>query len=346
MIAHKTYPVHDSPLFKLKSRKKLANSIFKVDLRYLETLASRSDNFHSSRRWTGGKWRLVECPKKLVGDLLKRLFWFLSRIEKPDYLHSGVRKRSYITNAEVHAACVPLAKIDIRKFFQSVNGARVARFFTQTLQCSPDVAGLLTRLVTFQNHLPIGACTSEVLAFFATRSMFDELCAFAHSRKVKMTCYVDNLAFSGTGVNRRFLWHVRRVMHNHGFGYHEYRCYSASETKRVTGLLLDGRRIRVLPAKALLFWDGLKALGGIADSQREAALRKLIGLGGTLGHIERRYRRAVRPLAREVAKSKIATTLPRISARAQQDADSKNLLPWEESNRFSPEAAGSRQTAT
>lgn len=215
----------------------------------------------------------------------------LERIEKPDYLHSGVRGRSYISNAKVHIGAVPLVKLDLKKFYPSVDGARVFRFFTGPMRCSPDVAALLTRLCTYEDHVPTGSCVSQLLAFYAAKPLFDELHSLAEGAGVRGSCYVDDLTWSGHGATPAFLWAAKQVVHRHGFAHHKDRCFTAGDRKLVTGVMLDGDRIAVLPSKEFDLWRNIQALGGFEPQERIVAANSLIGTAVAAGQIEARFLR-------------------------------------------------------
>jgi hypothetical protein len=196
LATRKTYALDQCPLYKIASRKRLAQDVFNVDLPFLERLAANERNYRVFTIKQGEKERQVEVPKVVLERIHRRLFSLLERIEKPDYLHSGVRGRSYISNAKVHIGSVPLVKLDLKKFYPSVDGARVSRFFTGTMRCSPDVAGLLTRLCTFENHVPTGSCVSQLLAFYAAKPLFDELSASIAGSEVAADNYLERSATS------------------------------------------------------------------------------------------------------------------------------------------------------
>lgn len=288
MKRHKTYPLDQCPLYRMRGRKKLAQEIFNADLALLERLANNASNYRVFDIQQGDKTRKVEVPKPILERFHRRLFVLFERIEKPDYLQSGVKGRSYITNARLHVSSAPLVKIDLKKFYPSVNSARVYRLLHETLQCSPDVAGLLTKLTTYDGHVPTGSCVSQLLAFFAAKPMFDELDSLAANSGLRFSCYVDDLTFSGTLATPALLWAAKKIIHSHGFGYHKDRCYTAGQGKLVTGVLVDGDRIAILPSKEHALWRQTHDLGSGDIEQRLAAVNSLIGSVVAAGQIEAR----------------------------------------------------------
>lgn len=295
MAIRKSYAVHQCPLFKMASRKKLA-ALLSFDLSVLEGLAAATNNFRTFEIKQGIKLRKVEVPKRRLERIHRKVFSLLERIEKPEYLHSGIKGRSYITNAKVHIGSVPLVKLDLKKFYPSVDGARVFRFFQQELQCSPDVSGLLTKLCTVDGHIPTGSCVSQLLAYFSSKPMFDDLHILSSQWGLRDTCYVDDLTWSGERATPAFLWDAKKVVHRHGFKYHKDRVYTADDQKLVTGVMIDGDRIAVLPSRELKLWKDINALGMNEPQERLEAVNSLIGSVVANGQIEQRFLQRLRRL--------------------------------------------------
>lgn len=270
----------------------------------LERLAANSNNYRVFNIKQGEKSRQVEVPKAIVERLHRRLFALLERIEKPLYLHSGVKKRSYLTNARAHLGSRSLVKLDLKKFYPSVRADMVYRFFHDALQCSPDVAGLLTRLCVYDGHVPTGSCLSQLLAFFAVKPLFDEIDSLAKSEGLYFTAYVDDMTLSGERATPAFLWKVKQLVHSHRLQYHKDRFYPSNARRVVTGVLIDGDRLAVQPSKEFAIWQQMQALGCGDEAERLTALEKLIGSAVAASQIEARFLervRALRGLKRQLA---------------------------------------------
>jgi len=243
----KRYLLDQSPIYKLKSRRQLA-ALFDMPLNDLERLAKRPDNY---RIFTigkdKGKSRKVEAPKARLERVHLRLFHLLTRIQPPSYLHSGVKGRSYISNAKAHIGSSRLISLDIRKFFPSTLGWHVFEFFHEVMHCSKDVAGLLTALSTVENHVPTGSCLSQTIAFYAHYRMFEEICALTESLGLTMTCYVDDIAISGEKANRAALYKVRGVLRKRGLESPRKKehVYDTGHPKVVTGSIVVNQGLRL-----------------------------------------------------------------------------------------------------
>lgn len=295
MPASRRYPINESPLYKIRSRRTLAAVLFS-SLPRLEALANQTDNYRRFDVVYAGKKRSVELPKPALARLHRRIFQILDCIEKPDYLHSGCKQRSYITNAQVHVGSVPLVKLDIKKFYASVSSAHVYRFFHGGLQCSPDVSGLLARLCTANGHLPIGSSASQLLAFFSAKPMFEELHRHSIRHEVRDSYYVDDLTWSGVNATPRFLWAAKQIVHRHGFKYHGDRVYTASQPKVVTGVLIAGDRIAVQPRRELELWNTINTLSMLDPAERLETINSLIGKAAANAQIDERFLARVRQL--------------------------------------------------
>lgn len=296
----KSYSLDQCPLYKMSSRRKLA-TLLNFDLSRLESLAAQPMNFRIFEIDQDGKKRTVEVPKRALEKIHRRLFTFLERINKPPYLHSGRKKHSYITNAGAHVGAVPVVKLDLKKFYPSVNTARVYRFFIEALHCSADVGAVLTKLCTVNGHLPTGSCVSQLLAFFAAKPMFDELDGHARTHNVNGTCYVDDLTWSGLNATPNFLWQAKRIVHRHGFKYHKDKVYQAEQPKIVTGVRLVGGVMAVQQGREFAIWRSINDLGGLDEKARLKAFDSLIGKAVASSQIDIRFLQKVKFLRRKRA---------------------------------------------
>lgn len=243
-MAKSRYALNQSPLFKLQSKRKLA-SLFRLDVKAMVTLANNTNNFHKFEVEKNGKLRSVQVPKKDLEAIHVRLFKLLQRLVTPDYLHSGIKGRSHVTNALAHDGSVSTSKLDVKKYYPSTKRESVYSFFRKRLLCSPDVAKILSDLSCVDGHIPTGSTLSQLLAFFSSQSMFDEIASLAKKHNVCFTLYVDDLTFSGKGVNPRFIWQVKQLIKKHGYIYHKEETAPPNKTKLVTGVAVTGSGARV-----------------------------------------------------------------------------------------------------
>src|ERR1700730_5919784 len=96
MADRRLHSLEQSPFYKLMTRQKLA-TVLGVELKEINALRRAADNFI---RFTSDTGRDIQWPKPRLRRIQKRVADLLSRIEPPEFLHSAIRGRSYITNAK------------------------------------------------------------------------------------------------------------------------------------------------------------------------------------------------------------------------------------------------------
>jgi hypothetical protein len=237
----KNYPIQQSILYNLKSKNKLAK-LFNISLQELKVL--QSNDFYSCFQLSGG--RNVQHPTDALYTIHKFINKLLSRIELPDYLHSGRKKHSSITNAQSHLfSQLPTLTIDIENFFTSTLSDKVFGFFFYYMKQSPDVANLLTNLLTYQGYIPTGSPVSMNLAFFANIRMFDELYRFSTNRSCKMTVFVDDLTFTGKEINANFLSNIEKIVSKHHLKIKDEKTnfFEPNSPKLITGVVVKNNKI-------------------------------------------------------------------------------------------------------
>ena len=231
-----------SRLYKIKSPAQLAD-ILNLKQHELTFLECADDNYI---RWIDKKTgRQIQVPKAQLEKVHRRTGILLARIEAPAFLHSAVKGRSYISNADRHAWDKPTVKIDIRKFYPSVRVQAVFHFFRDRMRCAGDVSGILARLLTVDGHLATGSSASPILSYFAYEDMFGEIEELSVQRKCEMTCYVDDMIFTGPGATGRLLYEVIQVARRYRLWGHKTKVFKARQPKVITGVAVTkvGRRL-------------------------------------------------------------------------------------------------------
>lgn len=318
------YPPNQSPLYCLESRKRLASEVLGLSLPKLEGLAERENNYRECTRVTSGKQRTVHVPMPLLLAVHRRLATLLNRIVVPNYLQSGQRRRSHLTNAREHEKSRFVAKLDIRHFYPSITKDRVWHFLADGMRCSKDVSSLLAKLCTHQGSVPIGSPVSQVLAFHVVRPLLDELKELASRHQLSFTCYVDDLTFSGEGANHEFLVLASDAVRRHGFIPHGQACYGPGEDKLITGVMLTACGMRVPPAQVRGIDAARQAvLRADGEALRHALLSRLIGHLAAAASVDDGFRAELSSCC--FALRKLAAALP---ARASpSDGRVANVAP-------------------
>lgn len=209
------------------SLRHLADSV-RVSYSFLrEVVGRRTDPYRSFpiRKRTGG-YRVICVP---AFSLLRVQRWLqkyiLQKMPTHPSSHAYARGCSPLRCAAMHAGCRWLVKIDIRRFFESINEIRVYRVFRECgyeslvafelarlstrlpdrdhlptgsrwLIHSPETYKIRSYRSTHLGHLPQGAPTSPMLANLVMRR-FDALAeGIAREYELAYTRYSDDLTFS------------------------------------------------------------------------------------------------------------------------------------------------------
>lgn len=227
-------PVDRCHLYGLKSPHAMAKRLG-WELKKLRELAENGEYRVFNHPQTG---REIQEPNAALQSLHRQIHRYLARIEAPDYLHSALKGRSYLTNAKAHIGAGSLIKIDIAKFYQSVPQHKVMHFFRDTMNCSPDVAGLIANLICYRGKLATGSAASPIVSYYAFKPLFDDLAALAERHGLRMTCYVDDITMSGPGASNSVLHEARTTIFRAGLRAHKDHRFAPHEAKIVTGVIV------------------------------------------------------------------------------------------------------------
>lgn len=286
MSEHAGYCQNQSPLFKLRSKKRLAQ-LLRVSVDDLQKLSTTGSYklWITKPKYPGAthpslahKPRAIQEPKGRLAQAQKRIANLLARISLPDYLHSARKGRSYRTNALAHRGPHPAFRIDVEKFYESARNKHVFRFFRDELECSPDVSHILTSIACYETKLPTGSALSPILSFFAYRRMFDEINQLARAVDATMTVYVDDIVVSGAGATGHLIPLIKAVLKKYGLRGHKIVQWRRGDTKVITGMAIRDGQLRI-PNKRWRKIRGLLSEYQRTDSHEDKAMYKSALLG-------------------------------------------------------------------
>jgi hypothetical protein len=132
----KQYTLHDCALYGIRGIGQLIHLLhWEGSRQELEDLPTAPGSY---KAWRNDKGRLIQAVnlKETNGWQLRmiqaRIAVLLRRVMPPEYRHSGVRGRSFITNAQQHLQDDPSIKLDIKSFYPTTTFQHVRRFFVET----------------------------------------------------------------------------------------------------------------------------------------------------------------------------------------------------------------------
>lgn len=233
------YTIRDSPFFRLRTKAKLASllQISPNKLKWLSGLSGGYVQFQKVKK--NGAMRDISAPIPPLKSVQARVADLLGRITPPDYLFAPVKGRSYVDNAARHIGARSVRLLDIEDFFPSCTVQKVAGFFKNHLECSPDVTAILANIVTENGALPQGSPCSPILAYFAYIDMWEAIAERVAADGCTLSVYADDLTISGNTVPERMIWDVKRILHRHGHRYalHKERA-RRDRPAEITGVIL------------------------------------------------------------------------------------------------------------
>jgi len=150
------------------------------------------------KKFKAAKRRIIDNPTGLLKVIQKRVQRNLLRpLLLPEHYFGGVKGRTLLDNVVIHLGARVLVTMDIKSFFPSITNKQIYNVWSRTLNCSPRIAGILTKLTTFERHLPQGAPTSTTLANLVLYSLDAPIRSECNRQNVRYSTWVDDLAFSG-----------------------------------------------------------------------------------------------------------------------------------------------------
>ena len=283
------YPLHQCPLYRLRSRRKLFELLYTSAPGVAELLA-RADRYREfTQRKSNGSLRRIADPRPPLKRIQSRLSSLLSRIETPDYVMAPAKGRSHIQNAARHRGANAFRLLDVEDFFPNCSSNKVGWFFREVMKCSPDVAAVLRDLTTWKGALPQGAPTSPWLAYFAYSDMWSEIAAASEAAGVTLTVYADDLTLSGPVVRGALVHDVKTVLRKHGHRFNVAKeAALLNAPALITGVVVKDGLLLVRNAHHRKMRERRKQIGKARSRrEREPLERSLAGMRDHAAAVEK-----------------------------------------------------------
>lgn len=256
MTSQKQYKKDQSPLYAIKSKKRLAR-ILDTDIKTIIHIALDSNKHY--RYWEtkqkprdricniDHKPRKIQEPKEELLKIHKVIAKLLSRIKKDEFVYSATKGRSYLNNAECHKDHIrqPAFKIDIEKFYPSVKIKRVQRFFQNEMKCAPDIARIIAKICCAHGALPTGSPISPTLSYFSCKDIFAWISNFSENNNLSFSLYVDDMFFSGEIASKDIMKQIIGHLTKHGLRGHKAVYFPANKTRVITGVAITPHGLQI-----------------------------------------------------------------------------------------------------
>lgn len=247
----KKYDITQCALYKCRTKKRLEHLLCLEPggLKMIDNIIGyhkfEIDKKHSKEK------REITAPDKTLKAIQRRILYLLHRVIRPDWLISGEKQKCYIDNGKAHLEAKYVLTIDIKKFYDNCTREPVYQFFVQKLITSPDIAEMLTNIITYNGGIPTGCPTSQIMAFYAYSDMFSEISELAEQCGCKFTLYVDDMTFSSKEPFSpdQLRQKIDRVLRRYGHKpkYTKVKYYGSSDYKSITGTIITPKQTLAVP---------------------------------------------------------------------------------------------------
>lgn len=278
------YPLQQSVLYKIRSQKKLANVLLLPDNYFKKHHEYHYEEFSKIE---GEKERHFASPDKELKQIQKRIARLLQKIETPEWLHSGVKRKSYITNCREHVEADYVINMDIMSFYDSVKGKYVFKLFRDKFLMPPDVARKITELLLFQEKMPTGGSASQIVTYWAYSEMFENIFLIAQKYSCKFSLYVDDMTFSSDKpIDFKLKSEVRSELEKYNLlaKREKDKYYRKRDPKSVTGNIINTKHQMVLINNMRL--KAIKQFEKCRNTNSPKDIEKLLGIYRAVTQVE------------------------------------------------------------
>jgi hypothetical protein len=198
-----------------------------------------------------GKLRQIDNPSRKLKQVQTRILDRILPPVLPEFLFGAVPGWGIKDHAEKHLGANTVVKMDIKDYYPSITSKHIYSVWSSTLHCSPPIASLLTKLTTYNWHLPQGAPTSPAIANLFLASIYGPVLNECEAKGVTVTAWVDDLIFSGENA-RSVMELVRKSLALSGLKLSSSKkeILGPRQSKTVTGVRLGANQLRA-PSKSL-----------------------------------------------------------------------------------------------
>lgn len=253
MSHKKQYSLDQCALYKCRSPMRL-EKVLKTEVGDLANISKliNYNNFNIEKN-SLGEIRSIQSPSRHLKTIQKRILKLLQKIERPDWLISGEKGKSFIDNGKAHLNARYALTVDIESFYGNCTREYVYSFFYKRMHMPRDVAGIITDIVTYQNSIPTGTPTSQMISYYAYEDMFNEINEVANKYNCTFTLYVDDMSFS----SRDYFKHcslrsevdIILRKYGHRLKSRKIKFYGKNQSKIITGTIVTPNNTLEVPNK-------------------------------------------------------------------------------------------------
>jgi RNA-directed DNA polymerase len=171
----------------------------------------------------------------------------LRLIKLPDYAFGGVSKRDNVLNAKMHQGNKFFFNTDLRNFYPSISHRAVYAMFASR-GFAPEVANILTKLVSFKGELPQGTPTSPYLANLIFVKVGKLLQDYATEHNLTFTTFVDDITLSSKYDFKDRTDEILDIITSNGFTISHNKTFYQTRMPKVTNVIVKNNGLALSPS--------------------------------------------------------------------------------------------------
>lgn len=205
----------------------------------IDKLGNRRINKPKYRKKFGYYWsRTINPPNDELKSIQKRINGYINNhIPMPEYAFGGVKGKDNIQNAKLHKGQKYVFQTDLTDFYPYITNKMVYKMFVDK-GFSADIASILTKLTTYNGHLPQGAPTSTTIANLVFEPTGLKLHKLAIDNSLRFSTFVDDVTMSSQNQFKELTPEIIRILREGGFRISQNKTTYKSGITEVTGVRL------------------------------------------------------------------------------------------------------------
>lgn len=172
---------------------------------------------------------------------------YLDNIFLPDTAYGFVKGVNYYDFLGIHTDrfVSRYLRIDIKDFFDSINGKHISdsfEFILKDCEDKDDIKKYLKKILLYNDKLVQGTPTAPVVSNIVFRSLDIRIEKYCSKMNVLYSRYVDDLMFSSadnTVLSDRFFYGIKAILNSEGFNINYAKVRKSSKSFVINGVVVE-----------------------------------------------------------------------------------------------------------